>query len=43
MKLPAAAIAAGFAVGIAIGLHPIAAHSSSREPVVGLLILRHSR
>src|ERR1700722_7288772 len=39
MKLPAVAIAAAFAVGIAIGLCPaIAAHASSRELVVGLFI-----
>ena len=40
MKLPAVAIAAAFAVGIAIGLSPaIAAHLSSRELVVSLFIL----
>ena len=39
MKLPAVAIAAAFAVGIAIGLYPaIAAHASSRELVVSLFI-----
>jgi len=39
MKLPAVAIAAAFAVGIAIGLHPaVAAHASSRELLVGLFI-----
>lgn len=39
MKLPAVPIAAAFAVGIAIGLHPaIAAHSSSRDLLVGLFI-----
>ena len=39
MKLPAVAIAAAFAVGIAIGLHPaIAAHANSRELLVGLFI-----
>ncbi len=39
MKLPAVAIAAAFAVGIAIGLHPaVSAHASPRELVVGLFI-----
>jgi competence protein ComEC len=39
MKLPAVAIAAAFAVGIAFGLRPaVAAHASSRELLVGLFI-----
>ena len=39
MKLPAVAIAAAFACGIAVGLLPgMAAHASSRELVVGLFV-----